>query len=517
MANERITLRKIRLILKLYYESKLSARAISRSCLVSRDTIQEYIRRFESSGLDLKDIETRNEDEIYQILFSVSDRNKLKEKYHGIDFEYYYKEMKKVHVTRQLLWEEYKSENPEGLGRSQFCYWFKEWEKDLDVTMRQHHKAGEKCFVDYCDGPIIPDESGNEQPTSIFVIVWGASNYTYAEATFSKNLADWIGSHVRAFNYFGCVPHILVPDNLKSGVKSSNYYEPEINQTYADFADHYGMVVIPARPGRAKDKAIVEAGVKITQQRILAALRNIIYTNLRDLNQDIRKYLDNLNTQPMQKINQSRKDLFDQLDRPNGLKLPDLRYEYAFWKRATVFRDYHIELEGNYYSVPYTYVRKKVEARITSQMVEIFYHGDRIASHIRSYGKRVFTTEKLHMPKSHQKYQERTPEDLIQRGNNLGESIGLLIQSIFSELRVIEQGYQRCLGILSLEKEYGQERLNQACKRALTYHGYSYRVVREILEKGLDLIEEKNQMDSVPEINILHENIRGKNYYYHVS
>lgn len=317
-----------------------------------------------------------------------------------------FNELKKPRVTLQLLWYEYKQVNPDGYQYSQFCHLYRQWVKKLDVTLRQEHRAGEKLFLDYAGQtvPIIDPETGEIHQAQIFIAALGASNYTFSEATMSQDLASWIRSHVHAFEFFGGVPQILVPDNLKSAVTNPCRYEPEINPTYQDLAEHYGTTVIPARPGKPRDKAKVESAVLVAERWILAALRNHTFFSLQELNKAIREKLSELNNRRFQKLNSTRKTLYETIDKPALKPLPAQPYEYADWKKARVNIDYHIEVDHHYYSVPYQLVREQVDVRLTSTTLEVLFKNRRVAAHKRDYVPGGFTTLKEHMPKSHQRY-----------------------------------------------------------------------------------------------------------------
>jgi len=511
--HKRIPMRKIKEILRLKTISGLSERQIANCVKVSRTVVSSYYKALIDTGSSYEELKNLSDQEIFKKLFPCSQEKKQSFRYEEIDFSKMKKELSRKFVTKQQLFKEYQESNPQGIGKTQFFHWFREWEKQQDPVMRQHHKAGEKCFVDYSEGLSYKDSAGMIHQTSVFVICWGASNYIYAEATETQNLQDWINSHVRAFEYFGCVPHQLVPDNLKSGVTKANYYEPEINKTYNDLAIHYNTAVVPARIRKPQDKALVEISVKLIQNRILAALRNKVYTNLKEMNEDILKHLDQLNSEPLQKMDQSRKEMFLELDSPQALQLPSQTYEFAQWKKAKVHCDYHIEYEKNYYSVPYHYIRKTVHIRATEKMIEIFHKGERIASHRRQRGERYFYTEPTHMPVKHQKYANQTPQNLIERGHSVGEFVGILITEFMEKYKIKEQSYRGCLGILSLQKKYGQERLNLACKRALYFNALSYKLVKKILEKELDQQPFGEQEDKEIEKPTCHNNTRGAEYF----
>ncbi len=450
------------------------------------------------------------DDELAGMLFppsAVSDHTRP-----ALDLPYIHNELRKKGVTLFLLWEEYKERHPEGFQYSWFCEIYRHWAGKLDVSMRQVHKAGEKMSVDYAGQTVDVLErlSGEIREAQVFVAVLGASNYTYSEATWTQSLPDWIGSHVRAFEYLGGCPEVVVPDNLKSGVTKPCRYEPDINPTYQDMASYYGVAVIPARVKKPKDKPKVEVGVQIVERWILARLRNRQFFSLAELNAAIRKLLEDLNNRSFQKIPGSRRSLFEKLDKPALKPLPATPFEYAEWKKAKVNIDYHIEVGGHYYSVPYSHAKDKVDVRFASSIVEVFHKGKRIASHPRSIKKGTHTTVKEHMPKAHQKYNEWTPSRIIAWGEKSGESVGKLFREIMEKRPHPEQGYRSCLGIIRLEKEYGSTRLEAACKRTLAIRSPSYKSVKSILKAGLD----KQELLTLPETkSVEHPNIRGREYY----
>jgi transposase len=433
------------------------------------------------------------------------------------DWAYVHQELKRKGVTLQLLWQEYKASYPEGLQYSQFCALYRQFTRKLGLALRQEHKAGEKLFVDFAGQtmPVMDPATREEQAAHIFVAVLGASNYTYAEATRSVDLPSWILAHVHAFEFFGGVPAMVVPDNLKAGVLRVCRYEPDLNPTYQEMAAHYGTVVIPARVKKPKDKAKVEGGVLIMERWILAALRNRTFLTLAELNGAIGELLVRLNDRPFKKLPGCRRLLFETLDRPALRPLPQSRYEYAEWKKARVNIDYHLEVQGHYYSVPYVLVREQLDVRITQTTVEIFHKGKRIASHRRSFQKARHTTLAEHMPPSHQRYLEWTPSRLIHWAEGIGPATALVVQGILDSRPHPEQGFRSCLGILRLGKSYGPDRLEAACSRAITIGSFSYKSVESILKTGLDRrplpVPGADQTDPSPSIE--HENIRGPHYY----
>jgi transposase len=426
-----------------------------------------------------------------------------------------YQELHKKGVTLQLLWQEYKELNPDGYQYSQFCQLYRQWVQKLDVCLRQEYRAGEKLFVDYA-GQTIPIQdpfTGKIQCAYLFVATLGASNYTFAEASLAQDLSSWIQSHVHALEFLGGVPHILVPDNLKVGVTNPCRYEPDINPTYQDLAQHYGTVVIPARIGKPQDKAKVEAAVLLAERWILAALRNHTFFSLAELNQAIAEKLQDLNNRPFQKLLTTRKALFESLDKPALKPLPDSPYEFAEWKKARVNIDYHVEVDRHYYSVPYQLVRQQVEVRLTTTTVEVLFKNRRVASHARSYRPGGFTTLPEHMPKAHQKYLQWTPSRIIQWAGKTGPQTQKLVTTILENRPHPEQGFRSCLGIIRLGQRYSPQRLEAACARALFIKAHSYKNVESILKKGLDRqpLEGLPPQPSPPAL--YHENLRGKEYY----
>jgi transposase len=432
------------------------------------------------------------------------------------DCDYIYDQLRRyrnVNLTLTQLWLEYKEKYSDGYQYTQFCEYYHRWRGRLDYCMRQEHRAGEKTFIDYSDGlSIVNRLTGELIPTQLFVAVWGASNYTYADATLSQTLPDWIGSHVRAFQYFGCLARMLVPDNLKSGVNNACFYEPELNPTYAEMAEHYGCAVLPARPQKPRDKAKVEVGVLIAQRWILAVLRQCTFYSLTELNAAIRECLERLNTRPMRRLGKSRRDLFEAIDRPNALPLPPKAYEYAEWLKATVNIDYHIEIEHHYYSISFRLLRERLDVRLTATTVEAFHNGERVAAHVRSYVRGAHTTLREHMPPEHQQYAEWSPSRFIQWASKIGVATAQLVEKIMAARTYPEQGYRACMGIIHLGQHYEPERVEAAAKRAIKYNTCSFKSVSAILAAGLDRQMDEGETPrqlTLPE----HGNIRGKGYY----
>ena len=381
--------------------------------------------------------------------------------------------------------------------------------------MRQDHKAGDKVFVDYSgDGiPYIDPHTGEIREAKLFVAVLGASNYIFAEATLEEDLRSWIEAHVHAYEYFGGVPAATVPDNTKTGVTSPCYYEPDLNPTYHEMAKHYGTAILPARIRKPKDKAKVENAVLIVQRWILAALRNCTFYSIEQVNEAVEEKLEEINNRPFQKLDGTRKELFEELDKPALMPLPSRRYYYARWSKARVNIDYHVEVDKHFYSVPYKFARKMVEVRLTTNTVEFFLKGNRIASHRRSFYRHSHSTITEHMPKSHQRYLEWTPSRIINWASKNGPSTARLVEQILAARPHPEQGFRSCLGILRLGKKYDGKRLEAACNRALAIKSYSYKSVKSILATGLDKTPIEPGLKVKPSAPIQHENIRGSDYY----
>lgn len=511
MPTERLSMRKIRELLRLKYECNQSTRDISQSCSIGKSTVSDYLLRAKAAGLSWPLPEDLDDTSLERLLFPSAGtvrRNRFVPCWPEV-----HKELKRKGVTLALLWQEYKEQHQDGYQYSWFCHQYADWAGKIDLVMRQEHRAGEKLFVDYAGQtvPIVDKRTGEIRQAQIFVSVLGASNYTYAEATLSQKLPDWIGSHVRAFVFFGGIPEILVPDNLKSGVGKACYYEPDINPTYQELASHYGTVVIPARVREPRDKAKVETGVQVVERWILARLRNHTFFSLAELNREIGRLLEELNNKPFQKLPGSRKSMFESLDLPELKSLPATAYAFAAWKKVTVHIDYHVEVDGHYYSVPHQLVKKRLEVRFTSTSVECFNRGKRVAVHKRSYQRGGHTTVKEHMPARHRKYHDWSPERFLRWAEKIGPHTARLTKSILESRSYPQQAYRTLLGILRLGKSYNEERLEAACKRALYIGATSYRSVESILKNGLDhkpLSAETEQAQPVR-----HHNIRGSRYY----
>lgn len=513
MPAKRLVMRQVREVLRLKWACGLSDRQIAQSLRISRPTVAGYLRRVTAAGLSWPLPEDLGDEALERRLFATPATPPAFNRPLP-DWALVHQELKRKGVTLVLLWQEYKATAPDGLQYSYFCEAYRKWAKKLDVVMRQHHRAGEKLFVDYAGQtmPVVDAQTGEVRQAAIFIAVLGASNYTYAEATWSQSLPDWIASHVRAFEAFGGVPQVLVPDNLKAAVSRAHRYEPELNRTYEALAQHYGVAIVPARAVRPRDKAKVEVGVQVVERWILAKLRNHTFFSLTELNRAIQDLRVDLNHRPFKKLPGSRQSLFDSLERRALRSLPHTPYEYAEWKLVRVNIDYHVEIGGHYYSVPYTLVKAQLEARIGTQTVEVFHKGKRVASHRRSPQKGRHTTLKEHMPKAHRSYAEWTPQRLIRWASKTGGATAQVVESILTSRAYPQQGFRSCLGIMRLGGRYGDDRLEAACRRAMAIGACSYKSIESILKHDLD----RQPLPETPRFAsaIDHVNIRGPKYYH---
>jgi transposase len=504
-------MRKVREVLRLKILG-FSGRQIARTLKLAVATVSDYLRRAEVAGLSWPLPENLDDTALEKALFV--QREDQRPSRPLPDWNVVHLELRRKHVTLALLWEEYKREHPDGYQYSQYCDLYRRWAGTLEIWMRQEHRAGEKLFSDYSgDGiPWVDPKTGEVHEAPLFVAVLGASSYTYAEVTPSQELKHWIGCHVRALEFFGGAPKLIVPDQTKTAVKSSSRYEPELNASFEEFARHYSTCILPARPRKPRDKAKVEVGVLIAQRWIIAALRNRTFYSPDEINEAIwDELLERLNHRPMRKLKRSRADLFHELDRLALRPLPERRHEFAQWKIAAgVNLDYHVEFERNYYSVPFQYARQNVDLRATARTVEIFLGSKRIASHLRASGQLTYSTQSEHMPRAHQQYLEWTPSRILHWAQTIGRATAELVEKILAERPHPEQGYRSCLGILRLSKRYGQARLEKACARAGACRSYSYRAVESILKKNL----EAQPLPQAPQGSLpLHENLRGSSYF----
>jgi len=512
---QRIAMRRIREVLRLNEECGLSYAQIARSLGISKGSVANYLSSAEAAGLTSREAAWLDD---AALMGRLQPRRYVFEKFAAPDFARVHRELKRKGVTLTLLWEEYR-EAAQGVpySRSRFYERYQAFVGTLRRSMRQTHVAGEKLFVDYAGltVPVVDAASGSERRAHVFVAVWGASNFTYAEATWSETKIDWISAHVNAFAYAAGVPALLVPDNPRALISEANRYEPEPNRTYQALAEHYGCAVLPARPRKPRDKAKVEAAVLLVERWILARLRHRRLFSLAELNAAIRELLEDLNNRPFQKLEGSRRSWFELLERPVIRPLPPTPFEYAEFKRARVSRlDYHIEFDRHYYSVPHALVGQEVELRVTRTTLEVLYHHRRVASHARSAVRGGYTTVPEHMPASHRAHQAWTPQRLIGWAGTLGAATQSVVTHILETKPHPEQGYRACLGMLALARKYGNTRLEAACARALHLGAKSRKSVASILSHGLDQQPvQRSLYDDALELPA-HGNVRGAKYYH---
>jgi transposase len=506
-------MRKIKDILRLNGACQLSHRQIAGSCGVARSTVAETLRRAAAAGLTWPLPENLTDPELEARLYPATPEPTPTSR-PVPDWATVHQELTRPGVTLTLLWQEYRAAHPDGYQYSRFCDHYRAWLTTLDRCLRQEHRAGEKLFVDYAGQtvPVRDRHTGAVREAQIFVAVLGASNYTYAEATWTQTLPDWIASHVRAFAYVGGSPQILVPDNLKSGVTKACRYEPDLNPTYADLAQHDGVAVIPARVRKPRDKAKVEAGVLLVERWILACLRNQTFFSLADLNAALATYLERLNTRPFKKLPGSRRSVFDAVDRPALQPLPAEPYVYAEWRKARVNIDGHVEVEGHYYSVPAPLLHAPLDVRLTATTIECFHKGQRVASHVRSTEKGRHTTVVAHLPQAHQRARAWPPSRLIQWAETVGPATGAVVAAIMTRRPHPEQGYRSCLGLLRLGREYGPARLEAACRRAQALEAVAFKSIQSILKTGLDQQPLPERAPTAP-LLLEHAHVRGATYY----
>jgi transposase len=506
-------MRNVREVLRLALGQGLSVRDVAASVGIARSTVSDHLRRAEEAGLRWPLPDELSDSALEQLLFPKPLPAPVSRPMP--DWKAVHKELRRKGMTLALLWLEYRQSHPEGYGYSQFCYHYQQFCSTVDVVMRQEHRAGDKCFVDFPGQTLsIYDRRTGAVllEAELFVAVLGASNYLYAEAVRSQDLPSWIGAHVHAFSFFGAVPRIVVCDNLRSGVTKSHRYEPDINATYQEMADHYAMAVMPARAYKPKDKAKAEAGVLLAERWILARLRNRRFYSLHEANQAIRKLVTEINDRPFKKLSGTRRSLYEELERPAMKPLPDRPYEFAAWKLGLkVPPNYHVCYEGHFYSVPYQLLGRRVDVRATAQVVEVFCAHERVCSHMRSYKSGEYTTLPAHMPEKHRRLAEWTPERLVAWAKNTGPSTAELIEAIMASRSHPEQGFRSCFGIMRLAAKHGQARMEAAATRALSARAYSYKSVESILRHNLDSQPLPAPRTTRP--HRTHDNLRGPSYY----
>jgi transposase len=503
-------MRKIREVLR-QKALGTTGRQIARSLKLGVGTVSDYLGRAKAAGLTWPLPEALDDEALEQKLFPPGEASRQGRP--TPDFGWIHTELRKKHVTLMLLWEEYKTKEPEGYQHSQFCDLYRRWARKLEISMRQEHKGGEKLFVDFSgDGiPWIDQGTGEIREAALFVGALGASSLTYAEAFENQKLAAWILGQVHTLDYIQGVPRVIVPDQPRTSTSQPCRYDPTLNPSYAEFAKHYSTCIIPARPRKPRDKAKVEVAVQVAQRWIIAALRNRTFFSIDEINRAIRDLLEKLNNRPLRKLGRSRRQLFEELDKPHLLALPERAYELAEWKiGARVNIDYHAELDHNYYSVPHELRQELVDIRATRDTVEVYHHQKRVASHIRLHGRSQYSSVPEHMPSSHRAHAEWSPSRILRWAGEVGPSTQALAGKIIEERPHPEQGYRACLGLMRLGKVHTPERLEKAAERALACRSHSYHSVASILKKKL----ESQPLPRLTQASLpSHENIRGSSYF----
>ena len=512
-------MKQVRDVLQLYSVMNLSLRRIQGATNVAKSTISDYIKRYNNSGLNIKQINILDDDALKLKLFPESSSGVASKKAMP-DMNYLHKEMKlrkKTKITLRLLWEEYKESNPDGYQYTQFRLHYSRFKQRLNPSMRQTHLAGEKLFVDYSGltMPIYNQRTGEIEYAQIFVAVLGASGYTFVHATHSQKQEDFIYSHVTCYNFFGGVPRVVVPDNLKSAIISNNKNGIVINESYADMNRHYGVVVDPARPRKPKDKPKAEQGVQAIQRYILARFRHHKFFSIDELNEALASLLDRYNNKIVKHLQKSRTELFEEIDAPYLNPLPMNNYVYKQFKIAKVNQDYHIALEKCNYSVPFKYIKEEVEVRYSTQSVYIYHKHKLIATHPRL--RRIGDTSTLHehMPNTHQYINEKmNPERLRSWAKNIGEYSSVFVEDAFAEVEHNPQAYRKISAVLSLAKLYGNTELELALMYATQMRTITTKSIKSILDKKLYLIKSANNIPRERKsLFNNHTNIRGADEY----
>lgn len=513
MANKTILMSRIRQIFRLHAQGR-SKKQISILTGCSRNTVKKYLHRFIEKRLTFTEIDQMNDHDLEQV-FCPSEAPTREERFEQLQalMPELEKQMKRKGMTIGILWQQYHEQYPDGYAITQFYKHYRHYIKRARPVMHMEHKAGDKVFIDFAGEKlvIVDSDSGELQQVEVFVAILGCSQLTYVEAVYSQRKEDLVRACENALHYFNGVPAAIVPDNLKSAVTKSNRYEPTINETFADFAEHYGTVVLPARAYRPKDKALVEGAVKIIYRSIYTAIGSQPYPTLEALNAAIRQALEVHNTTAFKGRDYSRRQQFDEIERSALQPLPAYPYEFKQQAIVTVMKNGHVCLgaDKHYYSVPYRYIGKRVKLLYTSTRVEVYAHYERIAVHQRHVRKYHYTTNQEHLASAHRYISDWTPEKFIEQAQAIGEAVAAYIIMVIEHKQHPEQAYKSCSGILSLTRKVGNDRLINACKRANDYGVYNYPIILQILDKKLDRMEEEPVEQPMPH----HSNIRGSNYY----
>jgi transposase len=501
-------MKKIREVMRLHCELGAKEREIAAACNIAPSTVHEYLRRAGLAGIGWPLPEGCTDQRLEDLLFA---RKQQASPRKTPDWKAVQREPAKKNMTLAVVWEDYKKENPDGYERSQFCHLFREWEGTAEIRMAQNHNPGERLWIDWAGqtAPLTDPETGEVSRLPVFVSAFGVSQKLFAKAFPSMELEHWLAAQVAAFKFYGVLPKFAVPDNTKTGITSPHRYEPEFNLEYAEFARHYSLAVIPARVRKPRDKGKVENGVQRVEQRVLARLEGRTFLSLEDLNEEIARLVDELNSLIMRGPEASRDQLFEEIDRPAARPLPQMPYEFASWKKAKVAPNHHVSFEGHHYSVPYTLVGRNVEIRCSSQTIQILEGTKIVATHPRSYQRYGYSTVRAHRPKGHREYEEWSPDRLLRWAGKCGEPVRKLVQAILEAKLYPQHGYESAFGLIGLGRKHGLKRLNAACARAFGAGALTYKSVKTILEKGLDQLELDLDERPMP----AHENVRGPEYY----
>lgn len=514
MANKPMAMNKLRTVIRLYTEGK-GKRFIATYLDLSKNTVKKYITLFIHSKMTSEQIEALSDRELYMLFQLPSEKGiplRLEQLY--TFFPKMQKELKRPGVTRMLMWSEYIHRYPDGYGKTQFCEHYNKWRGTTRPSMRIEHKAGDKLYIDFTGKKlqVVDEISGECMDVEVFVSILGASQLIYVEAAPSQIKEDFIGTVENSLHYYDGVPSAIVPDNLKSAVTRSHRYEPTLNETFKDFAEHYGTTILPARAYKPKDKALVEGAVKIVYASIYTALRNEIFFSLESLNKAIWKQLEILNNRKLNGRPYSRRELFNEIEKDLLSPLPMERYQIKETAWVTVMKTGHVCLQKDkhYYSVPYRFNGKKVKLIWSVKQVWIYYKYECIATHNRTKSAYNYTTIEDHLASSHKFIAQWNPEYFLCWARGIDPNVEQLIAAILEKKKYPEQAYRSCIGVLSLAKKVGNKRLAGACIRALEYGVCNYKMVQRILEKGLDQLEDQREEENnIP----AHHNIRGKEYY----
>ncbi len=502
-------MRRIKEALHLSLDKGLNQSQVAAALNMARSTVQDYLRRAVAIGLTSEGIGGLAENALEKMLFK---REAQAPQRPEPDCQYIHLELRKIGVTLQLLWEEYRKEHADGLGYTQFCERYRAFAQKLSVSMRQTHKGGEKAYVDYSGKrPHLVDlHTGEVTPVEIFVMVFGASNYIYAEAQESQALPNWLGGHARAFSAFECVPHHIVPDCLKDAVTKSHLYDPDLNETYVEMCRHYGCAPLPARPIHPKDKAKVEVGVQVVQRWILARLRNRIFHTLEAMNAAIFDLTVDLNNRKMRHLGKTRSELFLALDKPNALPLPDEPFQFYTWLTCRVGVDYCVQVDKHYYSVPHIHAREQVGVRLYEKTVEVFLEGERIALHPRNRKPFAHTIQPEHMPERHRKHLAWTPHRLLTWAEKTGPNTAAVVKAILASKPYVEMGFRPALGVMRLSESHGAEKMETVCAYALPRRLFRVAQLTQLLK--MEAGRPPLFAEDAPKV-VVHNNLRGMNQY----